>query len=208
MVEWRRCSLSNALPSSSFSSLHFTSVSETIPLIMLFFPSTFIQPFTAVPPLVTAVSYAVNIQIEICQPTNVISPIRWNCQNRRSCECFLQTTMFSTNCPRSSRSRCWCPPPIFPRLRHRNLWPKTLCYLNLFQSPLFLNFADFFALPRFQNMLMVTLVVPAPPSPPGFRVSVIKQLDKQWLFPRIELAQLSGCHGSEKIWQINDEAVF
>ena len=57
-------------------------------------------------------------------------------------------------------------------------------------------------------MLMVTLVVPAPPSPPGFRVSDVKQLDKQWLFPRIELAQLSGCHGSEKIWQINDEAVF
>ena len=99
-------------------------------------------------------------------------------------------------------------PPIFPRLRHRNLWPKTLRYLKLFQSPLFLNFSDFFALPRCQNMLMVTLVVPAPPSPPGFRVSDVKQLDKQWLFPRIELAQLSGCHGSEKIWQINDEAVF
>ena len=55
-------------------------------------------------------------------------------------------------------------PPIFPRLRHRNLWPKTLRYLQLFQSPLFLNS---FALPRCQNMLMVTLVVPAPPSPPG-----------------------------------------
>ena len=39
-------------------------------------------------------------------------------------------------------------------------------------------------------------------------MSDVKQLDKQWLFPRIELAQLSGCHGSEKIWQINDEAVF
>ena len=58
-------------------------------------------------------------------------------------------------------------PPIFPRLRHRNLWPKTLRYLKLFQSPLFRNFSDFFALPRGQNMLMVTLVVPAPPSPSG-----------------------------------------
>ena len=172
---------------------------------MLFFPSTFIQPFTAVLPLVTAVSYAVNIQIEICQPTNVLSPIRWNCQNR-SCECFLQKC--SQQIVLGAVEAGVDAPPIFPRLRHRNLWPKTLRYLNLFQSPLFLNFSDFFALPRCQNMLMVTLVVPAPPSPPGFRVSDVKQLDKQWLFPRIELAQLSGCHGSEKIWQINDEAVF
>ena len=36
-------------------------------MMLFFFPSTFIQPFTAVLPLVTAVSYAVNIQIEICQ---------------------------------------------------------------------------------------------------------------------------------------------
>ena len=76
---------------------------------------------------------------------------------------------------------CVDAPPIFPRLRHRNLWPKTLRYLKLFQSPLFLNF---FALPRCQNILMVTLVVRQPlPHPRASECQMSSNLTSSGYFP-------------------------